>query len=96
MRLDKWLWQARFFRTRGLATAEVAAGHVRVNGVKAAKPAHPLHSGDVLTFPQGGRVRLIRVRACSQRRGPAAEAIRLYVDLDATEDAGNPLVRLND
>jgi ribosome-associated heat shock protein Hsp15 len=77
-RLDKWLWHARFFRTRSLATAEVAAGHVRINGVKVGKPAHPVRAGDTLTFPQGGRLRLVRVTGTSLRRGPAEVAQRLY------------------
>lgn len=82
-RLDKWLWQARFFRTRGVAADEVAAGHVRLNGQRVRKPGHVLRPGDTLTFPQGGRIRLIRVMATGQRRGPASEAQRLYSDLDA-------------
>ena len=82
MRLDKWLWHARFFRTRGLATDEVAAGHVRVNGVRVVKPAHPVGDGDTLTFPQGARIRLVRVLATGLRRGPAVEAQMLYLDLD--------------
>lgn len=84
VRLDKWLWHARFFRSRSLATAEVAAGHVRINGVKVAKPAHPVRTGDTLTFPQGSRIRLVRVTGTSLRRGPAAVAQRLYSDLDSS------------
>lgn len=83
-RLDKWLWHARFFRTRSLATAEVAAGHVRINGVKVGKPAHPVRAGDTLTFAQGGRIRVIRVTATGLRRGPAEVARRLYRDLDTS------------
>ena len=83
LRLDKWLWQARFFRTRGLAAAAVTAGHVRLNGARAVKPAAAVRAGDVLTFVQGGRVRLVRVAELGLRRGPAAEAQTLYDDLDA-------------
>jgi ribosome-associated heat shock protein Hsp15 len=83
-RLDKWLWHARFFRSRSLAVAEVAAGHVRINGVKVAKPAHPLRAGDTLTFPQGSRIRVVRVTGTSLRRGPAEAAQRLYADLDSS------------
>ncbi|MCF1708997.1 RNA-binding S4 domain-containing protein [Tabrizicola sp. J26] len=90
-RIDKWLWHARFFKTRSLATAEVAAGHVRLNGQKIAKPAHPVGEGDTLTFPQGGRIRLIRVLTLGARRGPASEAQALYLDLDATDGTRSPL-----
>lgn len=81
IRLDKWLWQARFFKTRGLASKLVSGGHVRVNSQKAAKPAHSVGPGDVLTFPQGRRVRVIRIVALGERRGPAPEAQALYEDL---------------
>ena len=91
LRLDKWLWQARFFRSRGLAAEEIEAGHVRINGQKTKKPGHVLRAGDVLTFPQGDRIRLIRVLALGERRGPATEAQELYLDMDAqTPDAAPP------
>ncbi|MCZ7675969.1 MAG: RNA-binding S4 domain-containing protein [Roseovarius sp.] len=80
-RLDKWLWQARFFKTRGLSAGLVAGGHVRVNGRKAAKPAHAVGPGDVLTFAQARRVRVVRILALATRRGPATEAQALYEDL---------------
>lgn len=83
IRLDKWLWHARFFRTRGMATDEVAAGHVRVNGVKVSKPGRAVGEGDTLTFPQGARIRVVRITATALRRGPATEAQTLYIDLDA-------------
>ena len=82
IRLDKWLWHARFFRTRGLATAEVAAGHVRVNGTRTEKPAYAVGAGDTLTFPQGAAIRLIRILQTAPRRGSAPEAQQLYLDLD--------------
>ncbi len=88
VRLDKWLWHARFFRTRGIATAEVAAGHVRVNGVKVSKPGRAVGAGDTLTFAQGAQIRLVRVLATTVRRGPATEAQQLYLDLDAENGAG--------
>jgi ribosome-associated heat shock protein Hsp15 len=81
IRLDKWLWHARFFKTRGLATAEVAAGHVRVNGTRTTKPAQPVGPGDTLIFPQGARIRVVQVLAASGRRGPATEAQALYRDV---------------
>ncbi|GAB4292369.1 MAG: RNA-binding S4 domain-containing protein [Roseovarius sp.] len=85
-RLDKWLWQARFFRTRGLSARQVAGGHVRVNGHKVLKPAHGVGPGDVLTFAQAQRVRVVRILALAVRRGPAPEARALYEDLAPPED----------
>jgi ribosome-associated heat shock protein Hsp15 len=82
VRLDKWLWHARFFRTRGLATDEVASGHVRVNGVRTVKPAYAVGAGDTLTFPQGARIRVVRILETAVRRGPPTDAQQLYLDLD--------------
>lgn len=82
LRIDKWLWRARFFRSRRLAGEVAASGGVRVNGGRIAKPAHVVRPGDVLTFPQGRVIRVIRVLAPGVRRGPAAEARALYDDLD--------------
>jgi ribosome-associated heat shock protein Hsp15 len=86
LRLDKWLWHARFFKTRSLAAREVSAGHVRVNGDKTDKPARAVAPGDVLTFPQARRVRVVRVEALGERRGPAPEAQALYTDLSPPEE----------
>jgi ribosome-associated heat shock protein Hsp15 len=83
LRLDKWLFAARFFKSRELAHALVLEGHLRLNGVPCVKPAHAVAVGDVLTFVQGGRVRLVRINALSQRRGAAPIAQALYTDLDA-------------
>lgn len=81
IRLDKWLWHARFFKTRSLASRLVAAGHVRVNGKRVSKPAHAVGPHDVLTFAQGDAVKVIRVLGPGTRRGPAPEAQALYDDL---------------
>ena len=81
LRLDKWLWQARFFKTRALAAQLVGKGRVRVNQAVVTKPHHRLRPGDVLTFPQGGSVRVVRVVDLGSRRGPAREAQSLYEDL---------------
>ncbi len=81
LRLDKWLWQARFFKTRSLSAKQVSGGHVRLNSTKVHKPAHSVVVGDVLTFPQGNEVRIIKVLALGARRGPAPEAQALYEDL---------------
>ncbi len=91
LRLDKWLWQARFVKSRSLAAALVASGHLRVNGQPVAKPAHMVGPGDVLTFALGGRVRLIRILDLGERRGPAPEARALYADLDAVAGASDGL-----
>ena len=81
LRLDKWLWFARFFRTRSLAATRVAAGDVRVNGDRVTKRATTITPGDVLTFSQGRVVRIVEVAALGTRRGPAPEAQALYVDM---------------
>jgi len=93
MRADKWLWHARFFKTRGLATKLISAGHLRVNGEKVAKPAHAIGADDVLTFPQAKQTRVIRVQALSTRRGPAPEAQALYVDLTPAQEKRPPAPR---
>ena len=95
-RIDKWLWQARFFKTRSLATKVVNAGSVRVNAEKVGKASVNVAPGDVLTFPQSREVRVIRIVALASRRGPATEARTLYEDLSppvapqAASDAPNP------
>ena len=81
IRLDKWLYHARFAKSRGIAAEMVTGGHVRVNRDKAAKPAHKVGAGDVLTFAKGGRVRVVRILGLGTRRGPATEAQALYDDL---------------
>lgn len=87
LRLDKWLWQARFFKSRGLACDMIEAGHCRLNGQRIVKPGQGVGCGDTLTFPQGGRIRVVRVIALGDRRGPATEAQMLYFDLDAISEA---------
>jgi ribosome-associated heat shock protein Hsp15 len=85
-RIDKWLWHARFFKTRSLATEMVAAGHVRVDGDRVTKPAFGVRPGATLTFPQARCIRVIRVEALSNRRGPAPEAQTLYPDLTPPQE----------
>ncbi|CUH41114.1 Heat shock protein 15 [Jannaschia seosinensis] len=79
-RLDKWLWHARFFKTRTLAAKVVTEGRVRLGGEKVVKPAQPVGAGDVLTFPAGERVRVVEIKAILDRRGPASEAQAAYDD----------------
>ena len=81
MRLDKWLWQARFFKTRGQATRLCAEGRVRVDGAIVAKAHYLVRPGHVLTFPQGRDIRVVRIAALGVRRGPPREAQSLYCDL---------------
>ena len=81
LRVDKWLWQARFFRTRTLAASQVQAGSVRINGTITKKSASAVTPGDVLTFAQGNHIRVIEIVALGTRRGPAPEAQALYNDL---------------
>jgi ribosome-associated heat shock protein Hsp15 len=83
LRLDKWLFHARFFKSRDLAQDCVESGHLRLNSQRCKKPGHGVVVGDVLTFPQGGKIRVVRVLALAERRGPATEAQALYCDLDA-------------
>ena len=81
LRLDKWLWHGRFFKTRSLAAKMVSSGAVRVNSDPVRKPSTQVAAGDVLTFPAGDHIRVIRIEALGVRRGPAPEAQTLYTDL---------------
>ncbi|MGB0670265.1 MAG: RNA-binding S4 domain-containing protein [Rhodospirillales bacterium] len=81
LRIDKWLWQARFFKSRTLAASAVNGGGFRVNGTLIAKAHQMVGPEDVLTFPLGPHVRVIKVLALGTRRGPAPEARGLYEDL---------------
>ena len=81
LRLDKWLWFARFFKTRANATRAIAGGRFRLDGDVMSKPHRAAQPGQVLTFVQGERVRVIRIVALGSRRGPATEAAELYEDL---------------
>ncbi len=88
IRLDKWLWQARFCKTRGIAARMIAEGAVRVNAVRVTKPATSVHVGDGLSFAQGRTVHALRICALGTRRGPAPEARTLYLELGAPQPAG--------
>lgn len=83
-RLDRWLWCARFFKTRTMASKFVGDGHVRVTRkdktVRAGKPSFPIREGDTLVFTRGERLRIIKVLARAARRGPPSEAQTLYAD----------------
>ena len=90
IRLDKWLWFARFFRTRSLAARVIGEHGIRVNGARVSKPAFCVRAGDLLTFSQGRTVRVVEILACGERRGPAAEAQSLYTDRSPPPQVGNP------
>ncbi|HET9466400.1 MAG TPA: S4 domain-containing protein [Gemmatimonadales bacterium] len=77
VRLDKWLWAARFYKTRSLAAEAIAGGKVQVNGERV-KRAKPMQIGDEVRIRQGPYEHQIVVREISERRGPASDAARLY------------------
>ena len=81
LRLDKWLWYARFFKSRSLAARLAASGKIRRNRTSVHKAHQAVRPGDVLTFPQGSQIRVVKVLALGERRGPASEARLLYEDL---------------
>jgi ribosome-associated heat shock protein Hsp15 len=83
LRLDKWLWFARFFKSRSLATDAVAGGRVHVNGARV-KPAHEVQVGDTLSITRGEMRFEVVVHTMLQRRGPAAEAQSAYVETPAS------------
>lgn len=83
MRVDKWLWTARFFKTRGLATEAVNGGRVHVNGA-AVKPSRDIGPGDELEITLGAVRRTVIVRGAAERRGPAVQARVLYDETEAS------------
>lgn len=89
LRIDKWLWHARFFKSRTSASTFCESGRLRVNGQVVAKAHQAVEPGDVLTFPLGPNIRVVRVTALGTRRGPAPEARSLYEDLAPIVPAGN-------
>lgn len=88
LRIDKWLWYARFFKSRSLASTFVTTGRLRLNGTSIAKAHQSIRPGDVLTFPLGPYIRVIKVEKLGTRRGPAPEARTLYDDLDPPQPKG--------
>ena len=81
VRIDKWLWAARFCKTRGLATVAVGGGKVHINGERA-KPAKLIRVGDELEIRLGPYLHTVKVLGLSERRGPATVAARLYLESD--------------
>jgi len=87
LRIDKWLWHARFYKTRSLAQEAAISGRIRRNGTRIEKAGTEVKPGDVLTLFRGKDVIAVRVIACGVRRGPAKEAQGLYdIMADATLD----------
>ena len=99
LRLDKWLWFARFCKTRVLAQKLIASGHVSVNGEKIRKVSATVRIGDSLEVVLGPVKRRILVEAMAERRGPASEARTLYTETTPAEklhglDKGLPIHRI--
>jgi ribosome-associated heat shock protein Hsp15 len=86
VRLDKWLWAARFFKTRGLAVEAVTGGRVALNGQRI-KPSKDVRPGDELEITVGQTRRTVVVRATALRRGPASEAALLYEETAESREA---------
>ncbi len=84
-RLDLWLFYARFFKSRSLATDAIAQGPMRINQVPTGKSHFRIKAGDILTFGKNDRIRIIKIIALAARRGPASEAQTLYEDLAPPE-----------
>ena len=89
LRIDKWLWHARFFKTRALATSFVTGRGVRLtrNNItrKVSKPGHRVQPGDVASFALRSQIVTVRIASCGSRRGPATEARTLFEDLSGTD-----------
>ena len=81
LRVDKWLWYARVYKTRSLASTSIKTGKVRVNQEKITSPSRNVTLGDVLTITLGRQIKVLKVLATGTRRGPASEAQLLYEDL---------------
>ena len=78
LRIDKWLWHARFCKTRAIAHDKANRGHIRLNGHRIEKPSAAVRIGDVMTLTAAGKVVSLRVLGLGLRRGPASEARTLY------------------
>ena len=89
IRVDKWLWHARFFKSRTLAAKLAGSGKLRVNREIVRKPGTTVKPGDVLTFAKGHDIRVIEIVALGERRGPASEAQTLYKDLSPPQPKTN-------
>jgi ribosome-associated heat shock protein Hsp15 len=86
VRLDRWLWAARFYKTRALAVEAIDGGKVQVDGNRV-KRAKVIRSGNEIRIRQGPYEQIVIVRGLSERRGPAAEAVALYEETSASKEA---------
>jgi ribosome-associated heat shock protein Hsp15 len=86
LRVDKWLWVARFYRTRSLASAAVEAGQVRVGGERV-KPARAVHAGETVEVRKAGLCWIVEVAGVDERRGSATDAARLYRETEPSRAA---------
>lgn len=86
-RIDKWIWHARFIKTRSLAQKLITSGKIRINTEKVTSTSRQLKIGDTLTIAIHDQVRIIRVEAIADRRGPFSEAKLLYEDLSPVVEA---------
>ncbi len=84
-RIDKWLWSARFIKSRSRAAALVSRGRIRRNGERISKPGQKIKPDDILTFVLNKQVRVIQILQLARRRGPYSEAVLLYDDLAPPE-----------
>lgn len=94
VRLDKWLWAARFFKTRTLAVEAIAGGKVHINGNRV-KPAHGVAAGDRLNIRKGPYEFVVLVKELSTKRGPAQAAALLYEETPASRAARSELAELH-
>ena len=91
IRLDIWLWYARFYKSRSLSSKAILSGNLRVNSIKIIKPASKVKINDVLTINHVNTVRIIQIQSIGARRGPASEAQALYKDLSADVTAASKI-----
>lgn len=89
IRLDKWLWFARFFKTRSLASKMCKAHKIRIDGQLISKASIAVRAGNILTFSRADQVVIIKIRAIGERRGPYSEACELYEDLSPPAEPKN-------
>ena len=91
IRLDIWLWHARFYKSRSLSSKAILSGKLRVNSNKIIKPASKIKINDVLTINYVNTVRIIQIQSIGTRRGPASEAQALYNDLSPDVTAASKI-----
>lgn len=95
VRIDKWLWAARFFKTRSLAVEAIEGGHVKVHE-QPVKPAHKVKIGDAIQIRREGWTQLIEVKGLSETRGPAAVAQALYLDYSPPKPVRPPAIAVRE